>query len=556
MQARKQGGGGVNTSGRLASAIVLTLVAVLTSTTSAVAAPADEYSYQLLGKAAPDECFNGIGNPYPPGPPCAQGQAKVNQSYVWGLTRVGERIWFGTGANVQCLVMGNLGKTDPVVNPDYACEYGESQLAKNRPTVLDAIGDVRPPQVWLYDKQSGALTNKSSEVLSASLDDANRLRNTIGLRSAGSHNGVVLLSGPSLFGTLNLFAFDAVTERFLGSRTLALYGNARTFLVAENALYLGVGIGPNGISGGAVLRWTGNRLTPFNFDQVAALPAQAADLAYLDGRLYATTWAAGNPTTTGQLAGVWKSPPLPIPPRQAGDWTQVFDISRYEPDPLIRTSYGLGGVAAYGGYLYWGTMHVPLHSTLLHQANYPQPTDEAREAQIRFTQRAASIWRGKNLGTPTQKIELLYGEGSLPAYAPDTAAWSAVPTGWTALYGVSGFGNGFNNYTWRMTVAGDRLFVGTMDWSYILHDLTDQAPPTDPAGWGADLWMFSSTGEAARPINTSGMGNYLNYGIRTMVADGDDLFLGMANPMNLRTDPTDDVPEGGWEFIKLSRLPA
>ena len=27
--------------------------------------------------------------------------------------------------------------------------------------------------------------------------------------------------------------------------------------------------------------------------------------------------------------------------------------------------------------------------------------------------------------------------------------------------------------------------------------------------------------------------------------------IGMADPMNLRTDPTDAIPEGGWELIKL-----
>jgi hypothetical protein len=39
-----------------------------------------------------------------------------------------------------------------------------------------------------------------------------------------------------------------------------------------------------------------------------------------------------------------------------------------------------------------------------------------------------------------------------------------------------------------------------------------------------------------------------------MVAD-DALYLGMANPMNLLTDPLDDKPEGGWELLRL-RLPA
>jgi hypothetical protein len=28
----------------------------------------------------------------------------------------------------------------------------------------------------------------------------------------------------------------------------------------------------------------------------------------------------------------------------------------------------------------------------------------------------------------------------------------------------------------------------------------------------------------------------------------------MANPMNLLTDPSDGLPEGGWELIKLDRF--
>jgi hypothetical protein len=527
--------------------------AVLLGVTSSVApvAAADTYSFQLLGKAQPDECFNGIGQPYPVGPPCAEGQPKVNQAYVWGLTRVGRQVWFGTGANTQCLTSGsNLGDSTPVVNDDYVCEFGESQIVKDHPNVAPAFGDIRPPQVWLYDSAAGTLVNESSEITSASDDDATRLRSTLGLRAAGTLNGIVFFAGPSLSSTLNLFAFDAVSRKFLGSRTLAQYGNARTFLAAAGDLFLGVGIGLNGTKGGAVLRWDGNRIAPFLFTRVGTLPAQAADLTYLDGRIVTTTWSADDPTTDAQYAGVWTSPPLPLTSASADSWTQAFSIGSYETDPLIKTTYGLGGVAAYDGYVYWGTMHVPLKATKVMQATYPQPTEDTQKAQVRYSQRTASIWRGKDLGTPNQKIELLYGESALPAYDPAGATWSSVPTGWTPLYGKSGFGYSFNNYTWRMTVAGDKLYVATMDWSYIVHDLTDQAAPTDPAGWGGDLWMFPSTTAPAQPISTTGVGNYLNYGIRNMVADGSDLYLGTADPMNLRTDPT--VPAGGWELIKLT----
>ena len=534
---------------------LVTSVLLGVASTVAPAAAADTYTLDLLGKAQPDECFNGIGVPYPVGPPCATGVPKVNQAYVWGLTKIGKQVWFGTGANTHCLTGGaNLGASTPVQNSDFVCEYGESQPAQNNPLIPDPLGDIRTPQVWLYDSAAKTLVDQSAKITDASPADARRLRSTFGLRAAGNINGIVLFAGPSLSATLNLFAFDASSNRFLGSRTLARYGNARTFLAAEGSLYLGVGVGPNGSLGGAVLHWTGSRLAPLAFEQVAEVPAQVADLTYSGGRIVASTWATGQATTDAELSGIWTSPPLPLPADST--WTQVFNVGQYETDPLIKATYGLGGIASYGGYVYWGSMHVPLKATQVHQQAYPQSTDEAKKAQVRFTQRAASIWRGKDLGLPTQKIELLYGESALPVYDPETASWAAVPTGWSPLYGKSGFDNPYNNYTWRMAVAGDRLYVGTMDWSYLVHDLLPQAPPTDPAGWGGDLWTFASTTEPAQSVGTTGLGNYLNYGIRNIVADGDDLYLGMANPMNLRTDPADDVPEGGWELRKLHRSPA
>ena len=530
---------------------------------SPASASPDTYTFQLLAKAEPDECFNGVGVAYPPGPPCATGQPKVNQAYVWGLTRVGRDVWFGTGANTYCLTSGaTLDVLKPAVNADYVCEYGSSQIVQHDPDFPPEIGDQRPPEVWLYNGRS---VNKSAEIRARSAEDAERLRTTIGLRAAGNLHNVVLLGGPALNDSLNMFAFDARTKRYLGSATFPAYGNIRTFLVAENALYLGVGIGTNGGSGGAVLRWTGNSRNPFSFASVATLPVQAADLAYHDGRVAATSWPADQPTTQQMLAGVWISPKLSdgapgLNPEDATGWTQVWNARQYETDRVVSATYGGGGVASYGGYLYWGTMHVPMKATKVHQSVYPQTTDDAKANQVKYTQRAISIWRGKDLGLPTQKIELLYGQSALPTYDPATATWSSKPTGWTPLYGAAGFDNPFNNYTWRMTVVDRKLFVGTMDWSYIVQDILPPPPAglskkdVDPSQYGGDLWMFSSTDAKATAINTTGLGNYLNYGIRNMIPDGSGgLYLGMADPMNLRTDPTDDVPEGGWELIKLDK---
>jgi len=524
---------------------------------------ADSYSFELLAKAQPDECFNGIGQSYPAGPPCAEGQAKVNQAYVWGLTKVGKNVWFGTGAQPNCLTTGaTLDVIKPTVNSNDVCEYGESQNLRDDPSWPVEIGDQRPPEVWLHDTRTGKTVDKSGEIRSRSAADAERLHDTIGLRAAGNLSDVVLLGGPALGGTMNLFAFDNATRRFLGSASFTAYGNIRTFLQADRALYLGVGIGTNGIDGGAVLRWTGSKRSPFTFTQVATLPVQAADLTVHDGRIVTTSWPASQPVTPDRLAGVWISPKLAagqpgLNPEDATGWTQVWHTMKYETDRVTAATYGGGGVASFGGYLYWGTMHVPVKATKVHQNLYPQTTDEAKVEQVINTQRAISVFRGKDLGLPTQQIELLYGETELPTYSPATSSWSMVSNGLTPLYGKSGFGNPFNNYTWRMAVAGGRLYVGTMDWSYLVQDLIDQAPglqasAIDPDGYGGDLWVFPSTSSPAEAVSVDGLGNYLNYGIRNMVPDGNDLYLGMANPMNLRTDPADDVPEGGWELIKLT----
>ena len=113
-----------------------------------------------------------------------------------------------------------------------------------------------------------------------------------------------------------------------------------------------------------------------------------------------------------------------------------------------------------------------------------------------------------------------------------------------------------------MAVAGGKLYVGTMDWGYIsaaesgpgLAATTGLAAP-DPATFGADLWAFGSPLRPATAVDTTGLGNYLNQGVRNMVAAGSTLYLGIANPMNLRTDPNDNIPEGGWELLQLNTRP-
>ena len=75
----------------------------------------------------------------------------------------------------------------------------------------------------------------------------------------------------------------------------------------------------------------------------------------------------------------------------------------------------------------------------------------------------------------TREIELLYGESELPMYTGATRSFETVSTGWTPLYGHSGYEdkndldetivspNPYNAYTWTMDVAAGKLLLGTYD---------------------------------------------------------------------------------------------
>jgi hypothetical protein len=566
--------------GRLLAALVA-LGLVTTSPAPAAADPTPGIarpteSARLLAKAAADECFAGIGVDYPPGPPCAVGREKVNQSYVWGLAKAGRKLWFGTGANVLCLKPEGYNVREPILNDDYVCEFANSQPARQNAALPANLGDHRPPEVYTYDLTDERLTERTGDILTASAADAALLRSTAGLRSAAAHRGVVLLGGPSVIAGVNMFAFDTRTGDYLGSVNLPEYENIRHFTVAGGVLYAGVGLGTNGGDGGRVLRWTGDRRHPFSFTVVGELPTQVADITSHQGRLYVSTWpkaivqesatgADGTAGNTDDLASIWMSPPLNdgepgLTPADATGWTQVWSPAEYEPDPVVRRAYALGGLASYGGHLYWGTMHVPLQATALHLRVYPPRSAEQLRATQRNTQRALAIFRGHDFGGADETVETLYGESQLPAYDPTAndgaGAWRSVPTGVRPVYGGSGFDDPYNLYAWRMMVAGGRLYIGTMDFAYIALGGQQPAPGTGPAGatsptFGSDLWAFDAPGRPARAVDKTGFGNPLNQGVRTMVADGSRLYLGMANPMNLRTDPA--THRGGWELIELTR---
>lgn len=500
---------------------------------------------EVLAKAVPDECYYGIGderNIFAPGAIDPQacradtGKVKVNQAYVWGLAKSGDNLWFGTAPNVNCLVIGGyLGDTDPYENENQVCEFGSGPFV---PPLPASMGDWRPAQMFVYDVSTRTLTEKTPQdplVFQSS-----------GIRSAGTLGDVVFLAGPNLSqdGGINLFAFHAGTGDYLGSMTLMEYDNIRKWLVVDGILYTTVGKTENG---GAILRWVGDVQDPFQFEEVGEIDGAGAELTSHERRIFVSTW--------GFPSGIWMSPEIPqggLTSAEAGLWTKVWQAYDYEPDPVTGAVTGGGAIASFDGYLYWGTMHVPLLALRVFTNLYGEPADSSEFwAALLGTWRAISIFRGRGFETGEPDIDILYGMSELPAYDPETG-WQIVPNNMNKqpLYGIMGFDNIFNNYCWTMAVYAGQLFVGTMDHSFLLGEgaLDIDFPVNE---FGADLFRFPSSRSRAIPESVDGVGNYSNYGIRTMVSD-DAFYLGTANPMNLLTDLTDDLPEGGWELLRLS----
>jgi len=562
---------------------------------------------------------------------------KRNEAYVWGLTKEGKRLFFGTAANVQCQVMQQIynlvGRpAQPLLTSSYVCEFG-CGCSEVTSSGAPCRGDWRPPSMYMYDpaptecQEVGVqcvpppvLVNLVEKMIAnPGIPDekkasADELRwNTVGIRSAGSHRGVVFLAGPAFGGKgINIFAFDSCGN-FLEAGTLEEYNNIRKWIVVQDELYVGVG----SADGGMVLKWTGSRNTNlFSFEVVGmgdgnfgimpmVMDGTAAELCEHEGRIYVSTWPLSIMGRVVSESGIWMSPPLDpdegLTENDSLMWEKVWSVSDYEPDPVTASSYGGGALASYNGWLYWGTMNVPLAATIAHLAVYGAPEEEIDYALLLLgTWRAISIFRGKNfdhrrwektidlrwgkrLYPESQKIthprwkdefcprwgkrydpkcmeavELLYGEWLLPVYYP-TKGWRLCPNkmgvfGAKPLFGHSGFGNLFNNYCWTMDRYKGALYIGTMDWSYllfgtigieyagfdfsVLNSIGIQGPC-----FGADLYRFRDTASAAEAVSLDGLGNCMNYGIRTMVSD-DYLYLGTANPMNLHI-------KGGWELHKF-----
>ena len=545
----------------------------------------------VLKKATVDECFYGVGderNQYPIASPCG-GQYKKNEAYIWGMTQFGDNIFFGTGANVMCLAVDSFIqiKTPYRRDGDLVCEFSHN---------VDGYGDWRPPALHIYNKT----THETRKLITPKPNDPawDLLKFTTGIRSAGTHpSGIVFLAGPNLADGINMFAFNGRTGQLIGGKIMDDgYSNIRKMTVGSDGnLYVGFGNSEASIEkGGAIGRWAGNLAqifsgdtsTLFDFEIVGkGFDGGATELTEHDGRLFISTWPDRKkawPNPERNTGGIWMSPPLPLSADdiEPGKWQKMWAAGDYEPDPLVAGLIGGGASASFDGWFYWGTMHVPATSYQKWLAIYGEPTgryaDVKRRVVMENVWREISLFRGRNFGTGQEEIELLYGGssvfdnrtnerlnnqiikqgGGIPkpgeyrVYAGDGYNWTNKMNlmDQKPKYGRGGFGNEWNNYTWTMTVFNNDLYVGTMDHGQLAME-DDQVADYDytrRASYGGDLFKFESANMDANPVNRYGLGNEVNYGFRTIMNDGKNMYLGSANNANL------DSVRGGWELIKMS----
>jgi len=455
-----------------------------------------------------------------------------------------------------------------------------------------------------------------------------------GVRTATSFNGTgpdgtlhnyVLVSGPSLTGALSFFALDITgitsPSQFTNANWVAEYNytnlsDQRHWISYDGVLYAPSAKSAAAGGAGAVMQFTGNftgipAITPgpangykaipncgtldqhippvpqpatsgvcFAFQQVGSLPDSVATDAALhteinpatglsDTRIFVATWPPPG------VAGLYMSPAIPAggfgqPNPTPANWTKVWQMTDYDPDPLVASTIGTGALADFQGQLYWGTMVYPYAGTANWLKTYNPDhtlTPDQLTAAVVNTFRAATLFSATGFLTGTPQINLLYGQSVFEVFngQPGTDGdWVATPNnmgGVAPVYGLSGFGNPYNNYVWTMTAFNGKLYLGTMDWGYSAVDasplvLQSAGQPVPiflnrlipPQAYGADLYSFADASSPAIPESINGMGNFLAYGIRALFPNGNtSLMIGTANPMNLSTGM---LPYGGWALIE------
>jgi hypothetical protein len=511
-------------------------------------------------------------------------------------------IWISAAANALC---GNLLATvpnlaflglpffPPIETDELVCEFDQSQLAQENPA-YGLGGDARAPRVYQYRVAT-------SELIDRTPDDPGILL-SLGIRAAGAKGNVVLMGsvdpttdvggGTGTFGSVRIHAFDATTGEYLGNQEFAEYNNVKTLKRIRGEVYMGVAVrtSVDPQNGGHLLRWAGDRSNPFAFEVVGVMRTQPTYIADFEGRMVASNWSAPQAFLAPgfqEPGGLWVSPPFGSDDRlTAADrdgWQKVWGQEEYDPDLLsARTLAGGEIVPAPDGWLYTGTITFPSLGLFSHWRVFPE--SQAADiieliAQLVFTERKGTVFRYRNLGTPDQQVELLYGERFLTTWDPTANEYVLAPNlmGTRPLFGLSGFGNPQQQYAaWGGTLFQGNVYMGGNDFAKQTRDVTlnpdsgmmahlgyDSPPEVlriiqlmfPPITLGVDTWVFTEHDRPATPLTLNGFGNAMNNGNRDFFPiDKDTMLLGTNNFYNF--PPTESLggrrQRPGWELIEMT----
>ncbi|MGL4292129.1 MAG: hypothetical protein ACRCSQ_00885, partial [Bacteroidales bacterium] len=547
--------------------------------------PCTNVRYKEVAKAPFDGCYYGIGDPrniyqatgmnQEKCIECEEGGGKIkkNQSYVWGLTQGNGQIFYGVNTNYLCNTISEINKQGdgmipllpPYENRCWACEYGESGTAGDEPM----WGDWQQPRIYHYDpitKKNIDVTPEGNEVLN----------HTYGLRSAGTLNDVSFIAGPNKDNGISMYAYNNLDGSFIGAHNmLHIPGfegkspyNIRRWLVVNNVLYCAAEYKTDKTKGGVILKWTGDKENPFSFVVVGWTKGGAAELVFLNNRIYVGTWPASiaqSPVMEGT-----EFPAITAGPSECM-WPTIFDYGKnYEPDIIQANVASNGGMCVYNGQIYFGTMHMTWGNHFMIPKLYRVETSDVQGLLQAWlgSYRVAALFRltdyPEKEGAESYKVELLYGEEKLPAYDFMNKKWEIKPTKMGApLYGKSGFNNMFNNYIWSMNILNEKLYIGTMDYTNLIvpqlesleQYLGVKYPPylmpilyqfmSMTKQQGFNLMCIDGSDRHAKLVNADGFNNESAYGIRNMLTIDNKMYLGTGNPLNLHE-------KGGWQLFEVT----
>jgi len=426
-------------------------------------------------------------------------------------------------------------------------------------------------------------------------------------RSAECNADVCIFFVVDPLNELNAIAYlyDAKTGHLIHERELDGWVDARASYNLEGRLFFGI---TTAAGWGAVVEWTGELEDGkyLQFTVVGDFENQAggaANIAYHRGRFYVSTWnnllqmgAASIFNPDYRAFKVMMSPQIQkhagSPVKNAPSikhssvptsWEEIFDYCDYDTTLNCFSAAG-GAIEVFNDQIYFGSMHlfvadIPVAlgiCTALFGKDpmtpapygdyFPQTT--TGEMYLDYCDgagnfpfnpllvslaaiRATSLFRFHStdvLDGAFENFDVLYG-----TYLHIVAGQGIMPTGVAPLYGISGFNNLFNAYTWTMAVYNGELFIGTFDWSMPFNNIISNILPVfiEFGTPGFDLIRIGGDGRQNVEYEAlAGHDNEYAYGVRNLLAGKDPsgkdvLFLGTANPFTTN-------PNGGWELFCLT----